>query len=92
MDPYVLQNFEYFGYNSYHNFHAIVKHLDYFCYHSHNNFHETEKNGVHNHHIATCSHTKFHQTNLNSFCLSQDQISMDRPGEPVVTSRELKTR
>ena len=46
----------------------FLQHFDYFRYHSNHNFHlTTKKNDVHNQHIATCSHTKFHEVSSNSF-------------------------
>ena len=57
----------------------FLKHFD-FRYHSNHNFHASAKNDVHNQHIATCSHTKFHQARLNScfFNYLGIQNSVDR--------------
>ena len=44
----------------------FLQYFYYFCYHSNHNFHAKPRKND-NQHIATCSHTKFHQASLNSF-------------------------
>ena len=50
----------------------FLQHFDHFCYYSNRYVHATAKKDVHNKHLATCSHTKFHQASWNSFELSKD--------------------
>ena len=47
----------------------VLKHFDYFGYHTNHTICAMAKNDMHNQHIATSSHTKFHQA---GFELSQD--------------------
>ena len=65
----------------------VLQHFDYFRYHRNHIFHARAKY-LHNQHNATCSHAKFHQASLNSFCVISgsrfQQTDRQTEGKPIV--------